>query len=66
MSDDLTDENFGALAAASFRALDTEEQKTGTHWERVDALSDAEIDTSDCPALDDRFFVRATLRPPGA
>jgi uncharacterized protein (DUF4415 family) len=37
-----------------------------TNWERVDALTDAEIDTSDCPPLDNDFFVRATLRPPGA
>ncbi|MCZ7640057.1 MAG: hypothetical protein M5U12_30770 [Verrucomicrobia bacterium] len=31
MSDDLTDEDFAALAAASFRALDEEEQKNTRH-----------------------------------
>ena len=31
MSDDLTDEDFAALAAASFRALDEEEQEKTHH-----------------------------------
>ena len=31
MSDDLTDEDFAALAAASFRALDEEEQEKTRH-----------------------------------
>jgi hypothetical protein len=35
-----------------------------TNWDRVDALSDAEIDTSDIPPLDEAFFARATLRRP--
>lgn len=35
-----------------------------TDWERVDALTDEMIDTSDIPALSDAFFARATLRVP--
>ena len=31
MADDLTDEDFTALAAASFRALDEKEQETARH-----------------------------------
>jgi len=33
-------------------------------WSRVAALSDAEIDLSDVPPLDDAFFARATVRMP--
>jgi hypothetical protein len=32
-----------------------------TDWERVDALTDDEIDTSDIPPLDDDFFANAEL-----
>jgi uncharacterized protein (DUF4415 family) len=35
-----------------------------TDWERVDALTDEEIDTSDIPPLDDEFFANAELRMP--
>ena len=35
-----------------------------TDWERVDAMSDDEIDTSDIPPLDENFFVAAELRLP--
>jgi uncharacterized protein (DUF4415 family) len=35
-----------------------------TDWERVDALNDDEIDTSDIPPLDDDFFSNAELRMP--
>lgn len=35
-----------------------------TDWARVAALSDAEIDTSDVPPLDEAFFARATVRMP--
>jgi len=35
-----------------------------TDWERVDALSDNEIDTSDIPPLDDDFFANAELKMP--
>ena len=35
-----------------------------TDWERVDALTDEEIDTSDIPPLDDEFFANAELRLP--
>jgi len=37
-----------------------------TNWDRVDALSDAEIDTSDIPPLDAAFFARATVRVPAS
>ena len=35
-----------------------------TDWSKVAALSDAEIDVSDVPPLDDAFFARATVRMP--
>jgi uncharacterized protein (DUF4415 family) len=35
-----------------------------TDWERIDAMTDDEIDTSDTPALTDEFFERARLRMP--
>ncbi len=34
-------------------------------WERIDAMTDEEIDTSDIPPLDDDFFAKAQLRLPG-
>jgi uncharacterized protein (DUF4415 family) len=35
-----------------------------TDWERVDAMADEEIDTSDIPHLDEECFQHATLRMP--
>lgn len=35
-----------------------------THWARVDAMTDDDIDTSDIPELDDGFFERASVRVP--
>lgn len=35
-----------------------------TDWDRVDALTDEEIDTSDSPPLGDDFFAHAELRLP--
>ncbi|WP_422472572.1 BrnA antitoxin family protein [Endozoicomonas sp. ALB032] len=37
---------------------------SGTDWERLEAMSDDEIDTSDIPELDDEFFNQADLRLP--
>jgi uncharacterized protein (DUF4415 family) len=37
---------------------------SATDWERIDKLTDEEIDTSDIPPLDDEFFARAQLRMP--
>lgn len=37
-----------------------------TDWDRVDALTDEEIDTSDIPPLGDDFFANAELRLPQA
>ncbi len=37
-----------------------------TDWERVDAMTDEEIDTSGIPPLDEEFFQHATLRMPHA
>ncbi len=36
-----------------------------TDWERLDALTDDEIDTSDSPPLTEEFFARAQWRQPG-
>jgi len=35
-----------------------------THWDRLDALSDAEIDTSDIPPLTEEDFARSEWRLP--
>lgn len=35
-----------------------------TDWERVDSLTDADIDTSDIPPLDSDFFANAELKMP--
>lgn len=35
-----------------------------TDWSKVAALSDAEIDSSESPILEDAFFVQATVRMP--
>lgn len=35
-----------------------------TDWERVDAMTDEEIDTSDIPPLDEAFFANAEVRLP--
>ena len=35
-----------------------------TDWRKLEAMTDEEIDYSDIPPLDDRFFARATLRLP--
>jgi len=40
------------------------DKSSETNWERVDALTDELIDTSDIPPLSEDFFARATLRTP--
>lgn len=35
-----------------------------TNWDRINQLTDQEIDTSDIPPLDDAFFANAKLRLP--
>jgi uncharacterized protein (DUF4415 family) len=35
-----------------------------TDWTRIDAMTEAEIDTSDIPPLSEEFFASATLRLP--
>jgi hypothetical protein len=35
-----------------------------TNWEKVDALTDDQIDTSDIPPLGESFFARAKWRKP--
>lgn len=37
---------------------------SGTDWERLNAMSDENIDTSDIPELDDNFFQQAELHLP--
>ena len=37
---------------------------SATDWERVDNLTDEQIDTSDIPVLDADFFSRAKLQMP--
>lgn len=44
----------------------TMKKPSRTDWDRVDAMKDEEIDTSDIPPLDEAFFAEATLRMPQA
>jgi hypothetical protein len=37
-----------------------------TNWDRIDAMSDDEIDTSDIAPLTDEFFSKAKLRIPSS
>lgn len=37
-------------------------EQSKTDWERLDQMSDQDIDTSDIPALGDAFFKQATVR----
>jgi uncharacterized protein (DUF4415 family) len=37
-----------------------------TNWDRIDAMSDEDIDTSDIPPLTDEFFAKAKLRMPSS
>ncbi|MFN6571328.1 hypothetical protein [Dendronalium sp. ChiSLP03b] len=37
-----------------------------TDWNRIDTISDKDIDTSDIPPLSDEFFAKAQLRMPKA
>jgi uncharacterized protein (DUF4415 family) len=39
-------------------------KQSETDWKRVDEMTDEEIDTSDIPPLDERFFAKAKLRMP--
>ncbi len=40
------------------------EKKSETDWARLEAMSDDEIDVSDIPPLDEKFFANAKLRLP--
>ena len=40
------------------------EKKSETDWARLEAMTDEEIDTSDIPPLDEKFFANAKLRLP--
>ncbi len=35
-----------------------------TDWDRIDAMTDEDIDTSDIPPLDEEFFAHAQIRMP--
>jgi len=36
--------------------------KSETDWKRIDAMTDAEIDLSDCPEITPEQFVKAVIR----
>lgn len=39
-------------------------KKSRTDWERIDAMKDEDIDTSDIPELDEKFWANAKVRMP--
>lgn len=47
-------------------SLDKPREKSRTDWERLDALSDTEIDTSEIPPLTEDNFARSEWRLPAA
>ena len=58
--------NTTSSNSSEAKSLDKPRAESETHWERLDALSDEEIDTSDIPPLTEEDFVRSTWRlPPG-
>ncbi len=40
------------------------EKQSQTDWEKLAKMTDEEIDTSDIPPLDEKFFANAELRMP--
>ena len=40
------------------------QEDTGTDWEALDVMADEDIDTTDIPELDARFWQRAEVRMP--
>ncbi len=45
-------------------SVNASKKPSQTDWERVDAMSDEDIDTSDIPPLDETFFANAQVRLP--
>lgn len=45
-------------------SVSNSENSSRTNWERLDRMTDDEIDTSDIPPLDEQFFTNAELRLP--
>ena len=43
---------------------DTMNSTSKTDWERIDAMRDEDIDTSDIPPLSEEFWAKAKLRSP--
>jgi uncharacterized protein (DUF4415 family) len=39
-------------------------KESKSEWERIDAMTDGDIDTSEIPPLGQRFFKKAALRKP--
>jgi hypothetical protein len=39
-------------------------KQSETNWDKLEAMTDEEIDVSDIPPLDDSFFANAKLRMP--
>ena len=46
----------------SIRQFFRDDDESLTDWEKLDAMVDKEIDTSDIPPLDDNFFANAKTR----
>jgi uncharacterized protein (DUF4415 family) len=44
--------------------VDTMNNTSKTDWERIDAMGDEDIDTSDIPPLTAEFWAKAKLRSP--
>lgn len=47
-------------------SADTMNNTSKTDWERIDAMDDEDIDTSDIPPLSANFWAKAQLRSPKA
>lgn len=57
-------QQFGSFHLEKLLKGDVMNNTSRTDWDRIDAMSDNEIDTSDISPLTDEFFAKAKLRMP--
>jgi hypothetical protein len=50
------------VAGVSKMSKNDTSKPSGTDWARLDAMTDAEIDLSDCPEVTPEMFARAIVR----
>lgn len=61
----MKESNLSSSSRTSSEMSTSSETSSRTNWERLDALMDEEIDTSDSPPLSKEFFAKAKWLMPG-